>query len=161
MGDTHPDPVADVARPPRFTEGLFCSYVVTASVAAIRHAPNTMLAPRRWTMNFQCRTGFSRARYVTIATAVAAKIVDAPAMTPALFRATERGAAERRILLWSSDPAVEAELSPTEVSGVIPVTRQPYVGLSIVNDAGNKLDYYLDRSLTWQREGCGPPKYKN
>ncbi|PZS34795.1 MAG: hypothetical protein DLM58_05140 [Pseudonocardiales bacterium] len=29
------------------------------------------------------------------------------------------------------------------------------MGLSIVNDGGNKLDYYLDRTLTWQRTGCG------
>ena len=27
-----------------------------------------------------------------------------------------------------------------------PVDTAPYVGLSIVNDGGNKLDYYLDRS---------------
>jgi hypothetical protein len=31
----------------------------------------------------------------------------------------------------------------------------PYVGLSIVNGGGNKLDYYLDRSVTWVRTGCG------
>jgi len=30
--------------------------------------------------------------------------------------------------------------------------------LSIVNDGGNKLDYYLERSLTWTRTGCGPTR---
>jgi hypothetical protein len=44
------------------------------------------------------------------------------------------------------------------VAGVIPTTTAPYVGLSVVNDGGNKLDYYLDRSLTWQRSGCGPTR---
>jgi hypothetical protein len=30
--------------------------------------------------------------------------------------------------------------------------------MSVVNGGGNKLDYYLDRSLTWQRTGCGPTR---
>jgi hypothetical protein len=54
---------------------------------------------------------------------------------------------------------VQADLAKTSVAGIIPTTTAPYVGLSIVNESGNKLDYYLDRSLTWQRTGCGPTRH--
>jgi hypothetical protein len=57
--------------------------------------------------------------------------------------------------VWSADPGVQHDLESTPVAGAIQTTTAPFVGLSIVNEAGNKLDYYLDRSLTWQRTGCG------
>jgi hypothetical protein len=60
--------------------------------------------------------------------------------------------------VWSADPGVQADLAQTSVAGIIPTTTAPYIGLSIVNAAGSKLDYYLDRSLTWQRTGCGPTR---
>jgi hypothetical protein len=53
---------------------------------------------------------------------------------------------------------VQADLARTSLAGIIPTTTAPYVGLSIVNDGGNKLDYYLDRSVTWQAAGCGPTR---
>ena len=53
-------PSVSVARLPRFTVGRCCSYVVTASVAAMRHRPMTMLAHRRRAKNLECRIGFSK-----------------------------------------------------------------------------------------------------
>src|SRR5674476_139602 len=76
----------------------------------------------------------------------------------ALLRAAGKAAGERRILVWSADPAIQADLAQTSVAGIIPTTTAPYVGLSIVNDGGNKPDYYLDRSVTWQAAGCGPTR---
>jgi hypothetical protein len=75
-------------------------------------------------------------------------------MTP-LLGAAARAAGERRLLIWSADSVIETRLEQTTAAGNIPVTSAPYVGLSIVNDAGNKLDYYLGRSIRWQRTGCG------
>jgi hypothetical protein len=75
-------------------------------------------------------------------------------MTP-LLGAAARAAGERRLLIWSADSVIETRLEQTTAAGNIPVTPAPYVGLSIVNDAGNKLDYYLGRSIRWQRTGCG------
>ncbi len=95
-----------------------------------------------------------RAYLLDIASAVSKKILDARGDPAALMRAAGKAAGERRILVWSAAPAVQADLAQTSVSGSIPATKAPYVGLSIVNDGGNKLDYYLDRSLTWQRTGC-------
>jgi hypothetical protein len=93
-----------------------------------------------------------------IASAASKKILDARGDPAALLEAAGKAASERRILVWSADPAVQADLAQTSVSGIIPTTTAPYVGLSIVNEGGNKLDYYLDRSLTWQRAGCGPTR---
>jgi Protein of unknown function (DUF4012) len=97
-----------------------------------------------------------RRRYLlAIASAASQKILDARGEPTALLQAAGKAAGERRLQVWSADPAVQANLAKTAVGGVVPVTTAPYVGLSIVNGGGNKLDYYLKRSLTWQRTGCG------
>jgi hypothetical protein len=93
-----------------------------------------------------------------VASAATKKILDSRSQPAALLQAAGKAAGERRILVWSADPALEANLEQTSVAGIIPTTTAPYVGLSIVNDGGNKLDYYLDRSLTWQATGCGPTR---
>lgn len=90
-----------------------------------------------------------------VAKAVSTHVLDSRAGNVALVKAAGRGAGERRLLVYSTDATVEDWLTQTSLSGAIPRTPDPYVGLSIVNDGGNKLDYYLDRSITWQRSGCG------
>jgi hypothetical protein len=99
-----------------------------------------------------------KAYLLDVASAASKKILDSRGEPTALLRAAGKAAGERRFLVWSADPAVQADLAQTSVSGIIPTTTAPYVGLSIVNDGGNKLDYYLDRSLTWTRTGCGPTR---
>jgi hypothetical protein len=99
-----------------------------------------------------------KAYQLGIASAASKKILGARGELTALLQAAGKAAGQRRILLWSADPAVQADLAQTSLAGIIPTTTAPYVGLSIVNDGGNKLDYYLDRSLTWQAAGCGPTR---
>jgi hypothetical protein len=99
-----------------------------------------------------------KAYLLNIATAASTKILDARGDPIALLRAVAKAAGEQRILVWSADPGVQRDLEQTIVAGTIPVTSAPYVGLSIVNDAGSKLDYYLDRSISWVRTGCGPAR---
>lgn len=100
-------------------------------------------------------TAQRRAYLLEIATAASKQILSARGEPTALVLAASKAAGERRILIWSADPAIEAKLAPTTLAGVIPITTAPYVGMSIVNSGGNKLDYYLDRSITWQAAGCG------
>jgi hypothetical protein len=100
-----------------------------------------------------------KAYQLEVASAASKKILGARGEPAALLRAAGRAAGERRILVWSADPAIQADLAQTTAAGIIPTTTAPYVGLSIVNDGGNKLDYYLDRSLTWQATGCGPTRH--
>jgi hypothetical protein len=99
-----------------------------------------------------------KAYLLEVAAAASKKILDAPGEPVALLQAAGKAAGERRLLVWSADPALQADLAKTSVSGIIPTTTAPYIGLSIVNGGGNKLDYYLDRSLTWTRTGCGPTR---
>lgn len=78
-----------------------------------------------------------------------------PGHTAALIRAAGRASGERRLLAWSNDPSVEADLSQTAFGGVVPTTTAPFVGVAINNSSANKVDYYLGATLSWQRSGCG------
>lgn len=80
--------------------------------------------------------------------------VDLARLLAALGQAVD----ERRLLVWSADAGEQRQLERYRVAGVVPRTQAPYVGLSVVNEAGNKLDYYLDRSVIWRRQGCGPQR---
>ncbi|MDT4914315.1 MAG: hypothetical protein QOC66_3443 [Pseudonocardiales bacterium] len=92
---------------------------------------------------------------LTIAKAASTQIVDAHGSNSELLKAGGKAVGERRLLVWSADPAVQADLAQTAAAGIVPDTTQPYAGPVVINAAGNKLDYYLERSFTWQRTGCG------
>jgi hypothetical protein len=98
-----------------------------------------------------------QAYLIDIAKAIATRLTTSHADPRGFFGALRNGADQRRLLVWSADPSVEADLARTPMAGMVPETRDPYAGLSIVNDGGNKLDYYLDRSLTWTRVSCAAP----
>lgn len=93
-----------------------------------------------------------------IARAVSQKLIKGKPNATALVRAAGRAVGEHRLLVWTRDTRVESELATTSISGVIPETSAPYVGLAIINSGGNKLDYYLHASLDWRRTGCGPTR---
>jgi hypothetical protein len=78
---------------------------------------------------------------------------DVDELLPALSRAIS----ERRLLLWTGDPTIDGPLAERTVSGRLPVGR-PIVGDVIVNAAGSKLDYYLDRTLTYTQACDGSAK---
>lgn len=100
-----------------------------------------------------------RKRYlIDIARTVADRITEFQGEPSGLLRGLARAVDERRFLAWSAEPAVQAELATTAISGAIARSEGPYAGLTIVNFGGNKLDYYLDRSLAWERVGCGPQR---
>jgi len=103
----------------------------------------------------QARNAQRQAYLLGVASAASKKILDSRGNPVALLQAAGKAVDERRLLFWSADPALQADLAQTSLAGIIPTTTVPYVGLSIVNAGGTKLDYYLDRSLTWQRTGCG------
>ena len=72
-----------------------------------------------------------------------------------LARAAVRGAGEHRILAWSADPAVQQRLAASPVAGLLRAGDGYLAGFSTVNATGGKLDYYLTRSMTYSRQGCG------
>lgn len=61
---------------------------------------------------------------------------------------------ERRIQIWSRDDAEQRRLAATPLGGVLPRQPGPFAGLVINNSAGNKLDYYLKRTLTYTLGTC-------
>lgn len=72
-----------------------------------------------------------------------------------LVSAAATAGTEHRLLIWSSDPAVEAVLRQSSFGGALPGGSLPFSGVVVNNLAAGKLDYYLGRALTLQRTGCG------
>ncbi|NUW42426.1 DUF4012 domain-containing protein [Nonomuraea rhodomycinica] len=69
--------------------------------------------------------------------------------------ALSRMVEERRIQIWSRHEAEERRLAATPLGGVLPSAPGPFAGLVVNNSAGNKLDYYLGRSLEYRLGRCG------
>ena len=90
-----------------------------------------------------------------LAEAVSKKLISAKVDSTALARAAAHAVGEHRLLVWSAHEDEEKVLGPTKISGQIPDTAAPYVGLALNNAAANKLDYFLDTDLDVVRSGCG------
>jgi hypothetical protein len=104
---------------------------------------------------FGTRTSARKSFQVQAAQAVASAIIHQPsADLLASAKALKQAVNERRLLVYTSDPTTEQALSTQPVSGEIPVTAQPYLGVIVNDSSANKLDYYLDRSVTYSRVGC-------
>jgi hypothetical protein len=106
-------------------------------------------------LRFGADTAGRKKFLIDVARAVAQRVTAAPGNGIGLLEALLRASRERRLLVWSADPEVQSRLERLPVSGAVPRTSEPYAGLFVVNDGGNKLDYYLDRSLTWVGWECG------
>jgi hypothetical protein len=79
------------------------------------------------------------------------------------FKLTERGKANPATLLerlgravleghlqvYSNDPAIQAELSLTRITGELPTDAKGYLQVVTQNTGGNKLDYYLRREIAY------------
>lgn len=65
-----------------------------------------------------------------------------------------KAAGERRIAVWSAFPAEESILEETPLAHIIPDDPAPYAEVVINNLAGNKMDYYLTREISYEAEGC-------
>jgi len=61
---------------------------------------------------------------------------------------------ENRILIYSSDPVVEASLSQTRLGGALPVAPNNQFRAVIENTDGSKMDYYLDRTVRVTAQSC-------
>jgi hypothetical protein len=101
------------------------------------------------------KDNLERKQYLTsVARAVSAKITAGGDPTQ-LVRALTRAAGERRLLVWSADASVQRELRAADWSGSLQPAQGALAGFAVVNAAGSKLDYYLDRTLTFTRSSCG------
>ena len=89
-----------------------------------------------------------------VAKAVSVRLSSRIGNTTALVKAAGRAAGEHRLLFWTADPAIEARIADSPISGVTPVTTAPYAQVAINNSGANKLDYYTSASLAWSAAGC-------
>jgi protein-tyrosine-phosphatase len=65
-----------------------------------------------------------------------------------------RAARERRLLVYSRHAEEQRDLAATPVGGTLPDGAGPYAFVVVNNLAGGKMDYYLQRSLTYTGGPC-------
>lgn len=71
-----------------------------------------------------------------------------------LLDAVGKAVSERRIAVWSAHPDEQAIIAGTPLGYTVPQDAAPYAGVVINNNAGNKLDYYLNREIDYTAQTC-------
>lgn len=96
-----------------------------------------------------------RKNYLVGIAAAVVTAMSSPGNSPQeLAEAVGRAAAEGRLSVWSAHPAEQEILAATKIGHVLPADPSPYAGVVVNNAGGNKLDYYLDRSITYSGGDC-------
>jgi hypothetical protein len=81
----------------------------------------------------------------------------APGTDPvALVTALRKPLADGRVLAWSSDAQVQAAIEAAGVAGRIDETAEDTFRVVVINSAGNKMDYYLEREVVLETVSCSP-----
>ncbi|MGH8939033.1 MAG: DUF4012 domain-containing protein, partial [Actinomycetes bacterium] len=89
-----------------------------------------------------------------VASVVFTRLLSGGAPPKALAEQMSRAAGEGRLRVFSRYDEEQAELAKTALGGAVSVTDRPFTGLVVNNYSGSKLDYYLDRSLSYTRSAC-------
>jgi hypothetical protein len=92
----------------------------------------------------------------TVAEAALDAVFSGEADPRALIDALGKAAGERRLLVYSDRVNEQKQLAASSVGGALPGDGAPFAGLATINGGGNKLDYYLGQSLTYELLGCTP-----
>ncbi|MET8398218.1 DUF4012 domain-containing protein [Streptomyces sp900116325] len=98
-----------------------------------------------------------KAFFVNAARAAAARLMaalDDTRRLPAFLVAVNDVQRDGRLKVWSAHTGEQRLLESRPYSGTLPNAPGPFAGLVVNNAAGGKLDYYLDRSLTWEAGAC-------
>ena len=74
--------------------------------------------------------------------------------TGALLEALGHGVHERRIMVYSTDSQEQKILEATVLGHQLPDASAPYMNVTIGNVAGNKIDYYLRREISYSAGSC-------
>lgn len=89
-----------------------------------------------------------------IASAVVKKTTEGIKSPGAFLDALGKAAAGRRIAVWSAIPADQKILEETSLAYAIPDDPAPYAEVVINNLGGNKMDYYLRRTISYAADSC-------
>ncbi|WP_156399908.1 DUF4012 domain-containing protein [Phycicoccus sp. Soil748] len=98
-----------------------------------------------------------RKRYlIGVAKAAADQILRAlPAQPTESVLALRTATSQRRLLIYSTRAGEQGVLASHAVGGALSDTKNLFSGVVINNAGGNKLDYYLARSVIYQGAPCG------
>ncbi|MBW8735996.1 MAG: DUF4012 domain-containing protein [Streptomyces turgidiscabies] len=91
---------------------------------------------------------------VQVAQSVAAALLRRDHDSVALLHSLRQNANDGRLRVWSRDASTESALEKAGLAGDVPERRGPFAYLVVNNSAGNKMDYYLGRSLTYELGPC-------
>jgi hypothetical protein len=72
-----------------------------------------------------------------------------------MARALQRGIVENRILIYSTESAVEDELRKTKLAGYMETEPSNQYRVVVQNIDASKLDYYLEREISIKSLSCG------
>lgn len=97
----------------------------------------------------------ARKKYLQeIAAAVVKKMTQSVRSPRDLLAALGKAIGERRIAIWSATEANQKLLAQTPLAHEIPDDAAPYAEVVINNLAGNKMDYYLRREISYAADRC-------
>lgn len=97
----------------------------------------------------------ARKQYQTLlAVEVISRLVQGVGSPTDVLGAVRSAAEEGRFGFWSANPAEQAVLAYTDIGHALPYSPAPYANVVINNAGGNKLDYYLDREITYSGDRC-------
>lgn len=74
--------------------------------------------------------------------------------TGKVLEALGRGVHERRIMVYSADEGEQKLLAAAGLTHEVAETEAPYAEVVVGNLAGNKIDYFLKRSITYRAGKC-------
>ncbi len=89
-----------------------------------------------------------------VAGTVAARALSGRGDPRALISALREAVGDARLRVYSADPEVQTDLAPHAVSGVVPEAVRPYLAVTVNSGVASKLDYYLERKITYTTTGC-------
>lgn len=89
-----------------------------------------------------------------ISSAVIDQIGSMKGNTGALLEALGNGVQERRIMVYSNNSQEQKILETTALGHQLPGTSAPYMNVTVGNVAGNKIDYYLRREISYTAGSC-------
>lgn len=118
-------------------------------------AANVVPLTQRDAYTLYPRNAERKAFLVAVLRATATKITSGSGRGVRIVQAASLSSRQQRLQAWSRDPAVERVLEQTNFSGTFPDAQRPLAAPVLNNAAAGKLDYYLRRSMTYQRTGCG------
>jgi protein-tyrosine-phosphatase len=90
----------------------------------------------------------------SVAGSVVSALVAGQGPPRAVLDELSRAASERRLLLYSAHPAEQKDIAPTVVSGILSGLPGPYAFVAVNNAGGNKMDYYLQRTIRYDAGPC-------